>query len=88
MEPEQLPRSETTGPMRKSISWKTIGVTFLLIGASAVLVFILVFQLYGLLIYLGFMALIILAYAIKTRYWGENIKRWAGEQWEEDRRDS
>ena len=88
MESKQLPRSETAGPMRKSISWKTIGVTFLLICALIALGFILDFQLYGLLIYLGFMALITLAYAIKTRYWGENIKRWAGKQWEEDRRDS
>ena len=88
MEAKQSPRSETVAPMRKLIPWKTVGVAILLICALAALVVILVFQLYVLLYFLGLAAVTTLGYAVKTRYWGENIKQWSEEEWGEDRRNS
>jgi len=88
MEAKQSPRSERLAPIRKLVQWKTVGVAILLICALAALVLILVFHLYVLLYFLGVLIVGTLAYALKTRYWGERIQQWYEEDQEEDRQNS
>ena len=88
MEAKQSPRSERIAPIRKLVQWKTVGVAILLICALAALVLILVFHLYVLLYFLGVIIVGTLAYALKTRYWGERIQQWYEEDQEEDRQNS